>query len=105
MADDASRYSHRVHIIKAQLCDRHVKLSDEKYRDIQQSLPAIPAWYPIKCVVIKTHSVVEGISSLNWENAHVSQLPNRVFMAIVDNDAYTGSIAMNPFNFKHFNSS
>ena len=35
----------------------------------------------------------------------MGQLPNRVFMTIVDNDAYTGSIAKNPFNFKHFNAS
>ena len=35
----------------------------------------------------------------------MGQLPNRVFMAMVDNDAYTGSIAKNPFNFKHFSTS
>ena len=35
----------------------------------------------------------------------MGQLPNRVFMAMVDNDACTGSIAKNPFNFKHFNTS
>ena len=39
---------------------------------------------------------------MNWKNAHMGPLPNRVFMAMVDNDAYTGSIAKNPFNFKHF---
>ena len=54
---------------------------------------------------MKTHSIAQGISSLNWENAHMGQLPNRVFMAMVDNDACTGSIAKNPFNFKHFNTS
>ena len=56
-------------------------------------------------MVMKTHSIAQGISSLNWENAHVGQLPNRVFMAMVDSDACTGSIAKNPFNFKHFNTS
>ena len=34
-------------------------------------LPATPAYYPIKRVVIRTNSVVQGISSLNWENAHM----------------------------------
>ena len=42
---------------------------------------------------MKTHYVAQGISSFNWENAHVGQLQNRVFMSAVDNDAYTGSIA------------
>lgn len=38
---------------------------------------------------MKTHSVAQGISSVNWENAHVAQLSNRVFMAVVGNDANT----------------
>ena len=54
---------------------------------------------------MKTHFVAQGISSLNGEKAHMGQLPNRVFMAMVDNDAYTESIAKNPFNFKHFSTS
>ena len=52
-----------------------------------------------------SHSVAQRISSLNWENAHVGQLPNRVFMAMVDNDSITGSVAKNPSNFKQFNAS
>ena len=82
-----------------------VKLSDEKYKNIEQSLPATPACYPVKRVVMRTHSTAQRISNLNWENAHVGQLRNRVFMAMVDNDACTGSIKKNPFNFKHFSSS
>ena len=35
----------------------------------------------------------------------MGQLPNRMFMAMVYNDAYTGSIAKNPPHFKHFNAS
>ena len=54
---------------------------------------------------MKTHFVTQGISSLNWENAHLGQLPNRVRLAMVDNDAYTGCIAKNLFNLKHFSAS
>ena len=104
MADDASRDC-RVCIIEAQLCFRYVKLSDEKCRNIQQSLPATLACYPAKRMVMKTNSIVQGISSFNWENAHVGQLPNRVSMGMVDNNVYTESIAKNPFNFKHFSAS
>ena len=46
MADDASRDC-RVRIIEAQFCIRYVKLSDEKYRNIQQSVPATPECYHI----------------------------------------------------------
>ena len=51
---------------------------------------------------MKTHYVAQGISSLYWENAHVGQLTNRVFMTMVDKNAYTGSITKNPFKFKLF---
>ena len=78
MADDASRDC-RVRIIEAQLCVRYVKLPDKKYRDIQQFLLATSACYSIKRVVMKTHSVAQGISSLNWVNTHVGQLPNSVY--------------------------
>ena len=64
MADDTSRDC-RVCIIEAQLYVRYVKLSDEEYRNIQQSLPAALACYPTKCVVMKMNSVAQEISSLN----------------------------------------
>ena len=62
-ADDASKDS-RVCIIEAQLCVQHVKLSDDKYSIIQQSLPVTPACCPIKYVVMKTHFVAKEISGL-----------------------------------------
>ena len=44
---------------------------------------------------MKTHFVAKEISSLClW-----------VFMDMVDNDSYIGSIAKNPFNLKHFSES
>ena len=64
MADNVS-INCKVCIIEAQLCVRYVKWSDEKYKNIQQLLPATPACHPVKRVVMKTHSVVQGISSLN----------------------------------------
>ena len=102
MADDASRDC-RVCIIEAQLCVRHVKWSHKNYRNIQNSLPATPVCYPITRGVMKKHSAAQGTSS--WKNAHVRQLTNRALMAMVDNDAYAGSIAKNPFNFKYFSAS
>ena len=87
IADDASRDC-RVHTTEAQLCVRHAKLPDEKYRNIQRSLPVTPVSYPFKHVVMKTHSAAQEISILNWENAHVGQLTNTVFLAMVESDVY-----------------
>ena len=68
-------------------------------------MPATPACYLMKRVIMNTHSVAQELSSLNWKNAHMGHLPNRVFMAIVGNDAYTGRITKNPYNFKRFSTS
>ena len=50
---------------------------------------------------MKTHSVAQGLSSLNWENSMLGQMPNRIFVAMPKNAAFTGSYTKNPFLFKH----
>ena len=80
-------------------CLRKVQLSPHK--SIQQILEKSPALYPINRVEIKTHSVAQGLSSLNWENAILGQIPNRVFIAMTESAAFTGSYTKNPFLFKH----
>ena len=60
-----------------------------------------PVLYPINRAEIKTHSVAQGLSSLNWENAILGQIPNRVFAAMTENATFTGSYVKNPFLFKH----
>jgi hypothetical protein len=37
------------------------------------------------------------------ENLFSGQLPTRLVIGCVDNDAFNGSYAKNPFNFKHYN--
>ncbi|XP_066926649.1 uncharacterized protein F54H12.2-like [Clytia hemisphaerica] len=60
------------------------------------------ASYPINRVLVKTHSIAAGLTSLNWDNLILGQLPNRIFLGMIDNDSYTGNYKKNPFNFKHF---
>ena len=50
---------------------------------------------------MKTYSVAQDFSLLNWENAILGQIPNRVFVAMTENAAFTGSYTKNPFLFKH----
>ena len=84
-------------------CLRKVQLSPHKFQSIQQRLEKTPALYPINRVEIKAHSVAQGLSSLNWENAILGQIPNRVFVAMTENAAFTGSYIKNPFLFKRNN--
>ena len=56
-------------------CLRKVQLSLHKFQSIQQRLEKTPALYPFNRIEIKTHSVAQGLSSLNWENAMLGQIP------------------------------
>ena len=92
----------KVKLIDAVLCIRKVQLTHHKFAEIQQGLEKNVVCYPINRVQVKTHSIASGLTSLNWDNLILGQLPNRIFLGMIDNDSYTGNYKKNPFNFKHF---
>ena len=98
----ASANQPRVKIVYAVLCVRKVQLTYHRFSEIQQKLEKDVICYPINRVLLKTHSIAAGLTSLNWDNMILGQLPNRIFLGMVDNDSYTGNYKKNPFNFKHF---
>ena len=65
----------KVSFQKVIFCSRKVQLSPHKFQSIQKRLEKTPALYPINRIEIKTHSVAQGLSSLNWENAILDQIP------------------------------
>ena len=99
----ATGSDYKILMIEAILCLRKVQLTLHKFQEIQQSLEKVPAVYPINRVEVKTYSVAAGLTFLNWDNAIQGQIPNRIFIAMVDNASFTGRYEKNPYNFKHFN--
>ena len=94
---------YKVKIIDIAFCLRKVQLTPHKFEEIQKRLEKGPALYHLNRVDIKTHSIAAGLTSLNWDNAILGQLPTRVFIGMIDNTAFTGSFTENPFNFQHNN--
>jgi hypothetical protein len=92
----------RIVINSAVFLVRKVQLTPHKFLEIQRTLEKTPVVYPINRAIVKTHSIASGLTSLNWDNVILGQLPNRLYLAMVDNDSFTGSFKKNPFNFKHF---
>ena len=92
----------KVKLVDAVLCIRKVQLTHHKFAEIQKEIEKNAVCYPINRVQLKTHSIAAGLTSLNWDNLILGQLPNRIFLGMVDNDSYTGNYRKNPFNFKHF---
>ena len=97
----AENPSFKVSFQEVIFCLRKVQLSPHKFQSIQQRLEKTPALYPINRVEIKTQSVAQGLSSLNWKNDILGQIPDRSFVATTENAAFTGSYTKNPFLFKH----
>ena len=59
---------------------------------------------PIDRSLLKTYTVTKGRSELSEYNIISGmQLPEQVFVVIVDEDAHRGVIDKNPFNFKDYN--
>ena len=60
------------------------------------------AKYPITGIVCKMFTVESGNLSVIQESLFTGQLPVRMMVGMVDNDAFNGSYTKNPFNFKHY---
>ncbi|GBM56826.1 hypothetical protein AVEN_227336-1 [Araneus ventricosus] len=65
-----------------------------------KALGKTTAEYPITRVSYKAYSIPQGSMSVVQDNVYVGQLPKRLVIGCVDNDAFHGYISKNPFNFK-----
>jgi hypothetical protein len=58
---------------------------------------------PYTRVQTKNVSIPRGVRAFNFENLYTGVLPDRIIIALVDDEAFAGQYTRNPFNFKHFN--
>ncbi|GBN20891.1 Uncharacterized protein F54H12.2, partial [Araneus ventricosus] len=82
---------------------RKVRVSSGVTLGHAKALEKTTAKYPITRVSCKAYSIPQGSMSFVQDNVYVGQLPKRLVIGCVDNDAFHGSLSKNPFNFKHFN--
>ena len=61
------------------------------------------AVYPIRRTEVKTAVIETGVKSKTLTNICNGQLPRRVFIGLVSNEAFNGHREKNPFNFQHYN--
>lgn len=94
--------NYKINISACKIYVRKVKLSPSVFVAHAKALEVGNAKYPIRRVVCKTFTVPRGNLDFSQENLFTGQLPTRLVLGCVDNDAYNGSYAKSPFNFKHF---
>ena len=81
----------RVKVTDAVLHVRKIKLSPRMQMMHIKALEKSNAKYPIRRIETKVFSVPKGNLSANQENLFLGQLPKRVVIGCVDNDAFNGS--------------
>ena len=50
----------------------------------------------------KKLQIPQGANSFNFSNFFTGQLPDRVLVGLVRDDAVAGSFSLNPFNFENY---
>ena len=93
----------KIHISDCKIFVRKVKLSPSVFVAHAKALERGNAKYPLHRVVCKTFTVPRGNLDCSQENLFSGQLPTRLVIGCVDNDAFNGNYVKNPFNFKHYN--
>ena len=92
----------KVVIESATLEARRVKLAAEEQLRIERGIAESGAKYPITHVVTKSFTVPQGLSSVTLDSMFSGQIPNKVLLAMVRNDAFTGEYDKNPYNLQTF---
>ena len=94
---------YKVKILEAKLFVRRMKVSPSIQLGHTTALEKGNAKYPIRRVMCKMMSVPAGNITLTQDHVILGTLPNRIVIGCVDNTAFSGSFATNPFNFQHYN--
>ena len=94
--------AHKLVIQSCKLYVRKVKISPTVFMAHAQALEHGNMKYPIRRAVCKTFTVTNGMLNYTQENLFSGQLPSRVIVGMVHNEAFNGSYTKNPFNFHHY---
>lgn len=92
----------KVVIKHASVFVRKVKVSPGVMLGHMKALQKGTAKYPLKRNLCKMLSIPQGNLSFTQDHVFLGQLPNRIVLCCVTNDAFNGRYNKNPFNFQHF---
>lgn len=97
---DADNY--KIHIQAASLYIRKITLSPSILIGHEKALEKGVVKMPIRRVDVKSFTLSNGLQSSTIANAFIGQLPIRIILAFVSNDAFNGNIQKSPFKFSHY---
>ena len=68
-----------------------------------KTLSETPAVYPFWSSNVKSFTISPGSQTFMIDNIYHGNVPSKIIIGFVTNDAYSGNIRLNPFNFTHAN--
>ena len=80
---------------------RKVKLAPNLLNAHAKALQLSKATYPIKRSLIKVLNLPAGQSTFVLDNVFMGQMPSKLIMGLVTNNAYSGALLLNPLKFAH----
>ncbi|KAG1665090.1 hypothetical protein GQR58_019561 [Nymphon striatum] len=92
-----------ISITKAIMYVRKVRVSPSVGLAHEEGLKTKNAIYPLQKHEVVTYTIPQGTSSHVKDNIFQGRVPKAIYIGLVTNDAFAGSIKHNPFNFRHFN--
>ena len=93
----------KITIESATLEVRRVKLAPSEQLRLERVLASPSgALIPITHVVVKNFTLGSGAATAEIDSMFVGQLPNKIFLFMVSNEAYSGKYTKNPFRFQDF---
>ncbi|XP_069492394.1 uncharacterized protein F54H12.2-like [Ambystoma mexicanum] len=100
-SDDAEAY--KLVIVSASLFNKRVNVSPTVRLAHADALQVSNLKYPVERTSPKIFSVSAGSRVASQDNLFLGQLTKIIVIDFVDNIAFSGDYANNPFNFKHYN--
>ena len=99
---NANQAENKVSLKEVSLFCRKVKPNPSIQLAHVKALQHGTAKYPLRRVEVKTFTIPQGNRSFSKESLFLGQLPTRLVVGFVDNDAYNGNVAKSPFNFMNY---
>ncbi|XP_022301109.2 uncharacterized protein F54H12.2-like [Crassostrea virginica] len=97
----AANSSGKVQILSMLMWVRKVRPTPTVLNAINQRLNTETAKYPLRRVEVKTFTIGAGTHSKIEDHLFQGQMPKRIVVGLVANDAFNGIPTRNPFNFQN----
>ena len=101
MSLDGNAY--KIEVEEAFMLMRKVKPAPGVQLGHAETLMKMPAKFPITRKETKVLTLTKDVNTFVKDNIFLGQLPKRVVIGMVNNQAFAGHIQLNPYNFQHMN--